>query len=178
MDVAKRLDFEATDTLQAGRHQQWPVLQETTNALIALQRAVQDLSACTQQKETQIIGLAKQSAEQGIGDNDLKRLKRQFDSNKATYVNLDQKQRFMQGLYGLQLDIDHLTAEKDQYEQQLGKDAETLRAQKASNDQVLALQGAWHSTSARHLPSTVLQHQAVAAVQQTASALLPVPDLS
>eukprot|EP00879_Flechtneria_rotunda_P031652 GHRR01034600.1.p1 GENE.GHRR01034600.1~~GHRR01034600.1.p1 ORF type:complete len:146 (+),score=26.29 GHRR01034600.1:781-1218(+) len=121
MDVAKRLDFEATDTLQAGRHQQWPVLQETTNALIALQRyaqvlsqqcdtvlccfttllhahrAVQDLSACTQQKETQIIGLAKQSAEQGIGDNDLKRLKRQFDSNKATYVNLDQKQRFMQG---------------------------------------------------------------------------------
>lgn len=60
-------------------------------------RAVQDLSAAAMQKQSQILALAKQSAEQGIGDNDLKRLKRQFDSNKATYVNIDQKQRFMRG---------------------------------------------------------------------------------
>ena len=63
----------------------------------ALCRAVHDLSATTSQKQAQILLLAKQSAEQGIGDNDLKRLKRQFDSNKATYVNVDQKQRFMRG---------------------------------------------------------------------------------
>lgn len=44
-----------------------------------------------------MLDLAKQTAEQGIGDNDLKRLKRQFDSNKATYVNIEQKERFMKG---------------------------------------------------------------------------------
>lgn len=60
-------------------------------------RAVHELSAATKQKQAHILDLAKQTAEQGIGDNDLKRLKRQFDSNKATYVNIDQKQRFMQG---------------------------------------------------------------------------------
>lgn len=49
------------------------------------------------QKQAQIMGLARQTAEQGIGDNDLKRLQRQFDSNKATFVNIDQKQRFMKG---------------------------------------------------------------------------------
>lgn len=43
------------------------------------------------------MALARQTAEQGIGDNDLKRLQRQFDSNKATFVNIDQKQRFMKG---------------------------------------------------------------------------------
>lgn len=45
------------------------------------------------------MALARQTAEQGIGDNDLKRLQRQFDSNKATFVNIDQKQRFMKGEY-------------------------------------------------------------------------------
>ena len=40
------------------------------------------------------MALAKQTAEQGIGDNDLKRLQRQFDSNKSTFLNIDQKQRF------------------------------------------------------------------------------------
>lgn len=49
------------------------------------------------QKQAQIMALARQTAEQGIGDNDLKRLQRQFDSNKATFVNTDQKQRFMKG---------------------------------------------------------------------------------
>jgi hypothetical protein len=49
------------------------------------------------QKQSQIMALARQTAEQGIGDNDLKRLQRQFDSNKATFVNIDQKQRFMKG---------------------------------------------------------------------------------
>jgi hypothetical protein len=44
------------------------------------------------------MALARQTAEQGIGDNDLKRLQRQFDSNKATFVNIDQKQRFMEGM--------------------------------------------------------------------------------
>jgi hypothetical protein len=58
---------------------------------------VQELSSATKQKQAQILDLAKQTAEQGIGDNDLKRLKRQFDSNKATYVNIDQKERFMKG---------------------------------------------------------------------------------
>jgi hypothetical protein len=60
-------------------------------------RAVQELSAAAKQKQAQMLDLAKQTAEQGIGDNDLKRLKRQFDSNKATYVNIDQKERFMKG---------------------------------------------------------------------------------
>ena len=50
------------------------------------------------QKQAQIMAIARQTAEQGIGDNDLKRLQRQFDSNKATFVNIDQKQRFMKGM--------------------------------------------------------------------------------
>jgi hypothetical protein len=58
---------------------------------------VHELSAAAKQKQAQMLDLAKQTAEQGIGDNDLKRLKRQFDSNKATYVNIDQKERFMKG---------------------------------------------------------------------------------
>lgn len=58
---------------------------------------MQDLSVAAKQKQAQIMALARQTAEQGIGDNDLKRLQRQFDSNKATFVNIDQKQRFMDG---------------------------------------------------------------------------------
>ena len=50
------------------------------------------------QKQAQIMAIARQTAEQGLGDNDLKRLQRQFDSNKATFVNIDQKQRFMKGM--------------------------------------------------------------------------------
>jgi len=64
---------------------------------LADDRAVQDLSVAAKQKQAQIMALARQTAEQGIGDNDLKRLQRQFDSNKATFVNIDQKQRFMDG---------------------------------------------------------------------------------
>jgi hypothetical protein len=65
--------------------------------LSVLCRTVQDLSVAAKQKQAQIMALARQTAEQGIGDNDLKRLQRQFDSNKATFVNIDQKQRFMKG---------------------------------------------------------------------------------
>lgn len=53
----------------------------------------------TKQKQAQILALARQAAEQGIGDNDLKRLQRQFDSNKSTFINIDQKQRFMKGAF-------------------------------------------------------------------------------
>jgi hypothetical protein len=69
----------------------WCVTSHTNN------RAVQDLSVATKQKQAHIMALAKQTAEQGIGDNDLKRLQRQFDSNKSTFINIDQKQRFMKG---------------------------------------------------------------------------------
>lgn len=137
MDVAKRLDFDPTETLTgnavaeaatagqrcpqsanaaaladlqkcgppprcaaAQRLQQKP--QQRPDALLPrlplrLPRAVQELAAAAKQKQAHMLALAKQSAEQGVGDNDLKRLKRQFDSNKATFVNIDQKQRFMQG---------------------------------------------------------------------------------
>ncbi|KAF6252087.1 hypothetical protein COO60DRAFT_559993 [Scenedesmus sp. NREL 46B-D3] len=131
MDVAKRLQFDTTETL-AGANQE---------ALDVLQQAVQDLSTAAKQKRTQMLDLAKQTAEQGIGDNDLKRLKRQFDSNKATYVNIEQKERFMKGLYGLEVDIEQLTAAKDQYEQQLEREAEALRGLKAQNEQARAKLG-------------------------------------
>lgn len=78
-------------------------------------RAVNELSSTASQKQAQILALAKQSAEQGIGDNDLKRLKRQFDSNKATYVNIDQKQRFMQGKPYSYADIGLLIRESHEY---------------------------------------------------------------
>lgn len=52
----------------------------------------------TKQKQAQIMALAKQTVEQGVGDNDLKRLQRQFDSSKSTFINIDQKQRFMKGM--------------------------------------------------------------------------------
>jgi len=58
---------------------------------------VHELSAASTQKQNQILDLARQSAEQGIGDNDLKRLQRQFDSTKATLFNIEQKKRFMEG---------------------------------------------------------------------------------
>lgn len=70
---------------------------DTSTCTIHDFRTVQDLSAAAKQKQAQIMALARQTAEQGIGDNDLKRLQRQFDSNKATFVNIDQKQRFMKG---------------------------------------------------------------------------------
>lgn len=40
------------------------------------------------------------------------------------------------GLYGLEVDIEQLTAAKDQYEQQLEREAEALRGLKAQNEQV------------------------------------------
>lgn len=73
-------------------------------------RAVQDLSVAAKQKQAQIMAIARQTAEQGIGDNDLKRLQRQFDSNKATFVNIDQKQRFMKGEGGVKAHIQHQQA--------------------------------------------------------------------
>eukprot|EP00878_Enallax_costatus_P034510 GHUV01038269.1.p1 GENE.GHUV01038269.1~~GHUV01038269.1.p1 ORF type:complete len:322 (+),score=120.82 GHUV01038269.1:87-1052(+) len=130
MDVAKRLDFELTGPLD--------IIAEAKHAVEELQKAVHDLSATTTQKQAQILALAKQSAEQGIGDNDFKRLKRQFDSNKATYVNIDQKQRFMRGLCDVELNIDNLSAIKDQHEQQQETESERLRSLKAQNEQARA----------------------------------------
>jgi hypothetical protein len=40
------------------------------------------------------------------------------------------------GLYGLEVDIEQLTAAKDQHEQQLEREAEALRSLKAQNEQV------------------------------------------
>ncbi|WIA38008.1 hypothetical protein OEZ86_001379 [Tetradesmus obliquus] len=174
MDVAKRLQFDTTETL-AGANQ---------DALNVLQQAVQELSAAAKQKQAQMLELAKQTAEQGIGDNDLKRLKRQFDSNKATYVNIDQKERFMKGLYGLELDIEQLTAAKDQHEQQLEREAEALRSLKAQNEQARAklgstagsisqLYGLVEQTTA----ATASQLEATSAVlQQAASSSKPAED--
>jgi hypothetical protein len=43
------------------------------------------------------------------------------------------------GLYDLELDIEQLTAAKDQHEQQLEREAEALRSLKAQNEQVRLL---------------------------------------
>jgi hypothetical protein len=40
------------------------------------------------------------------------------------------------GLHGLEVDIERLTATKDQHERQLEREAETLRGLKAQNEQV------------------------------------------
>uniref|UniRef100_A0A383VZ47 Uncharacterized protein n=1 Tax=Tetradesmus obliquus TaxID=3088 RepID=A0A383VZ47_TETOB len=174
MDVAKRLQFDTTETL-AGANQ---------DALNVLQQAVQELSAAAKQKQAQMLELAKQTAEQGIGDNDLKRLKRQFDSNKATYVNIDQKERFMKGLYGLELDIEQLTAAKDQHEQQLEREAEALRSLKAQNEQARAKLGSTAASISQlyglveqTTAATASQLEATSAVlQQAASSSRPAED--
>jgi hypothetical protein len=46
------------------------------------------------------------------------------------------KRHLPAGLYDLEVDIEQLTAAKDQHEQQLEKQAETLRGLKAQNEQV------------------------------------------
>ncbi|KAF8055839.1 hypothetical protein HT031_006614 [Scenedesmus sp. PABB004] len=125
--VAKRLEFDPTETLSATRLQ-------AEAALAELSKTVQELAGAARGKQAQIVELGKQSAEQGIGDNDLKRLKRQFDSNKATYVNIDQKTRFMAGLAGLEVDIPAWEAARDQHEAALKAEAEALRGLKASNE--------------------------------------------
>ncbi len=43
------------------------------------------------------MGMAKQAADGG-SENDLKRLQRQFQTLKATFVNCDIKERFMHGM--------------------------------------------------------------------------------
>jgi len=126
MDVAKRLEFDPTDTLsglgvQDAAHlrfqsanmsalqelERWAAVAKRPFQLIFTSafppslpvtccRAVQELSAASKQKQTQILDLSRQSAEQGIGDNDLKRLQRLFDSTKATSI----QHRAEEAVYG------------------------------------------------------------------------------
>ena len=39
---------------------------------------------------------ARTSVDNGAGENDLKRLQRKFQATKASYINVDVKERFMQ----------------------------------------------------------------------------------
>eukprot|EP00775_Hariotina_reticulata_P008458 gene8458-8642_t len=170
MDVAKRLDFDPTDTLSGLGVQDAAHLRfqsANLSALQELERAVHELSATSKQKHTQILDLARQSAEQGIGDNDLKRLQRQFDSNKATLFNIEQKKRFMGGVANLELDIEQLTADKDQQEQQLEEKAEALRTLKAQNVQHAQAEAQQlldaETAKARDLEKTIAEAEAMLA---------------
>ena len=66
---------------------------------ILANRALEDLSAECQQK-FQVILEHAQHTSKGGGANDLKRLQRQFQALKASYVNIDVKERFMSGEAG------------------------------------------------------------------------------
>eukprot|EP00877_Chromochloris_zofingiensis_P004504 jgi/Chrzof1/14054/Cz08g22220.t1 len=77
---------------------------------------------------------AKQAADGG-GDNDLRRLHRQFQALKASSINIDLKERFMEGLHDIQLDVKEQEDINKKHEQQQENDADALRSLKKQNDE-------------------------------------------
>jgi hypothetical protein len=59
-------------------------------------RAHDDLVSEFDQQVQRILHAAQQASD-GAGANDLKRLQRQFQALKASYINIDMKRRFMEG---------------------------------------------------------------------------------
>lgn len=59
-------------------------------------RAQQELSGETKQHAQSKLQEARQAVDNGAGENDLKRLQRKFQATKASYINVDVKERFMQ----------------------------------------------------------------------------------
>jgi hypothetical protein len=67
--------------------------------LSLLNRAHDDLVSEFDQQVQRILNAAQQASD-GAGANDLKRLQRQFQAVKASYINIDMKRRFMEGEVG------------------------------------------------------------------------------
>jgi hypothetical protein len=61
-----------------------------------IRRAQLDLSADTRNHALSRLQEARQGVDNGAGENDLKRLQRKFQATKASYINVDVKERFMQ----------------------------------------------------------------------------------
>jgi hypothetical protein len=61
-----------------------------------LRRVQLDLSSETRNHGLSRLQEARVAVDNGGGENDLKRLQRKFQATKASYINVDVKERFMQ----------------------------------------------------------------------------------
>jgi len=59
-----------------------------------------DLSTETRNHGLNRLQEARVGVDNGAGENDLKRLQRKFQATKASYINVDVKERFMQSEWG------------------------------------------------------------------------------
>ncbi|KAI8476350.1 MAG: hypothetical protein J3K34DRAFT_512230 [Monoraphidium minutum] len=123
-----------------------PGLSEMQQAVEDLRKAQQDLSGDTRQHAYSKLLEAKAAVDNGAGENDLKRLQRKFQATKASYINVDVKERFMQSLRDGTLEVAALEETHRGLEEQLQRDAEGLRSLK---DQNLQARQALQDTSAQ-----------------------------
>lgn len=138
-EIAKRLSFNE----HSGGLSQ---LSETHQAARDLRRAQQDLSQETRRHGQDKLQEARNVVDNGAGENDLKRLQRKFQATKASYINVDVKERFMQSLRDGSLDVEKLEEDYKGHEEQLQHDADVLRALKDQNGQA---RQTLHDTSAQ-----------------------------
>ncbi|GBF92001.1 hypothetical protein Rsub_04725 [Raphidocelis subcapitata] len=128
-EIAKRLSFHEGGLAPAPAGE----MAETTAAVEELRRVQMDLSTETRNHGLNRLQEARVSVDNGAGENDLKRLQRKFQATKASYINVDVKERFMQSLRDGSLDVAVLEDTHRGLEEQLQRDSEALRTLKDQN---------------------------------------------
>lgn len=128
-DIVKQLSFDELSGAIGG--------EGAREGLLApLQVFQQTLDSLTQEV-AEHFGAVQDTAKQqvqGSGRSDLRRLKRQFQTLKSTYVNFDVKDGFIQGLQDdSKLCSDQQLANLEAMEVQLAKASDQLRAAKQQN---------------------------------------------